>query len=37
MKKTRVGKWIAAIGASLTFLFAFIFSVGGGYSNRFAE
>ena len=30
MKKTRVGKWIAAIGASLTFLFAFIFSVGGG-------
>ena len=30
MKKTRVGKWIAATGASLMFLFAFIFSVGGG-------
>ena len=30
MKKTRVGKWIAAIGASLMFLFAFLFSVGGG-------
>ncbi len=30
MKKIRNGKWIAAVGAALLFLFSFIFSMGGG-------
>ncbi len=37
MKKIRNGKWIAAVGAALLFLFSFIFSTGGGYIRRKGE
>ena len=33
MKKTRVWKWMAAVGTSLLFLFTFIFSMGWGLNS----